>query len=987
MTLQATEIIVSTLAFEANLNGIEIARQGLLNLTRDINTAATKFTNMFETVANKMLGIAGPAGMVKNITIASIILPLEQATADLEIATASWTGRERKALEDFRGELTKTSRWLLAEVAKMQTMFAEAHLAIPTDMDQPAFINKMSESALRMAKILNTSKDAAQELLATQYKVEAARGPMTEARINTMVGTITHARTKGGWTEQEMGSLQRMRQDNPEGRRIPLESAVAIGQMGPSAGAGRAEAVGVLDSILTRLHKDAEAAGGITRSRVGADIMSAGVNPAELMGALGTGDMELALKLMGQIGDEAKDIGGNDPLLTDRQLVIMSELTKILDEYNTIVKEISSESGGLLEHLFGKAEDTKSLTTAISRAHTAMGNLFASMAKAGVLDAITALMNMIAKIAETFNSLPGPVKQVIALFIKIQIWFSVIVATLTVLIGLTISYIVYVWGMGKMLRWALIGIVHFSRSLIVMGNWLLAAAFRMHYWAIAARTGTLITTRFTWVNRVLNIVMKALSGTMLLASRVISWVGASLTFTGHATLWTAKVGLFLTKVYNGLMWVLGKYIAFLKVQLIWTGRITAAIWRYVAARFAANSVMGRALAISSAIIVKNLTTAASYMALWLASLFTAIGMHGISAAFVTMNVAGGPVLWIIGAIIIAMALLAVGIYFLIKHFSAIVGWVKSAIQWIGGLSHWFLILLGPIGLVIKALLLLKDLWDWFTGKKSDPDEDKDTDNLGKKPGSKKDKKKPSLPEYQWEDDTKEEKKGGGVMSKVGLFTGFSNPEMPDMDSMAENFPMQEKEEKKDKGFMSKIGSKVAQFSGFGSPEMPDMDSMMRDVPMTGGMGGLGGVGGRGGEGIGGRGEGGIGGPGGRGGEGIGGVGGHGGEGIGGAGGHGGIGGLGGAGGISGPGGVGGRGGMATGNIAMQYSARQDMNLPVGIYKAQKPVTSTTSYQFNMTFNLPEGADPHTIARIAREEVEDALDKQFRETQTDFSRLG
>ena len=564
-----------------------------------------------------------------------------------------------------------------------------------------------------------------------------------------------------------------------------------------------------------------------------------------------------------------------------------------------------------------------------------MSNLFNEMAAAGVLDAITSLMNMIARVVNIVRSMPEPVKQAVAIFIKLQIWFAVIISTLTVLIGLTIAYILYVWGMAQMLRWGLMAVVHFSRSLMTMGGWLLTAAFRMHYWALSARAGTIATTRFAFVNTVLNGVLRVLSGTMLLASRVLAFLGGTMTFTGYATMWTARAGLLLTKVYEGSCGFWAGIISFLKVQLVWMFRNTAALWRFVAARFAANSAMGRGLAIMGAIIARNAMTAASYAALALASVFTTLGMHGIAGAFIAMNVAGGPVLWIIGAIVIAVALLAVGIYLLIRHFSTVVGWIKSAIQWVAGLSRWFWLLLGPIGMVIIALLYLNDLWNKIRGKKPDTGEDSKTGKQDTKPGS-----------------------GDG-----GEDAGVSARGVPETGGKEEG----RRGDERDRVRGGHRGSVHAGHVGYGR----HVGARAHEWGMAG-SGRPGGMDERGFR----TGDHGLGGPGGPGGHGYGGVG-----------GAGGVGGVGepGIGGVGGPGGIGGDGSarLPDGDRAMAYGKAPEMNLPVARTSTNN-VTTTNTYSFNMTFNVPEGSDANQIAQIVQTKVEEALDTQFREAQTNIA---
>ena len=359
MSMQATEIIASTLVFEADLNGVEIARQGLLNLTRDINNAASKFTNMFETAANKLMGIAGPGGMMKSITVASVILPFEQVMADLEIATRSWSTRHRDELENFRGDMTKTADWTYQEVARMQHAFATANLQIPEDMDQPDFINAMTEKALKYAKGKNIPDAQAESLFEAMYRTESVGRRMRRRDVDRLGETIAFAGGDAGWQTEDLADLQRIRERNPRGRQIPLEASVAVGQLGPAVGMERAETAGMFSKLYARMQRDAEEAGGIARTRIGADMMAAGVDPTEMMGALGLGELDRALSLMGRLGDEMKTLGGNDPIFTDRQLVIMTELTKNIDEYSTIVAAMNNESGGFLEKLFGDSQEVK----------------------------------------------------------------------------------------------------------------------------------------------------------------------------------------------------------------------------------------------------------------------------------------------------------------------------------------------------------------------------------------------------------------------------------------------------------------------------------------------------------------------------------------------------------------------------------------------------------------------------------------------------
>ena len=61
---------------------------------------------MFETVANKMLGITGP-GMFGSITIASVLLPHQEAFYQLELATGHWEQASKKHLRDFQADLVE----------------------------------------------------------------------------------------------------------------------------------------------------------------------------------------------------------------------------------------------------------------------------------------------------------------------------------------------------------------------------------------------------------------------------------------------------------------------------------------------------------------------------------------------------------------------------------------------------------------------------------------------------------------------------------------------------------------------------------------------------------------------------------------------------------------------------------------------------------------------------------------------------------------
>ena len=338
------------------------------------------------------------------------------------------------------------------------------------------------------------------------------------------------------------------------------------------------------------------------------------------------------------------------------------------------------------------------------------------MADAGVLDAVTSLMNMLSDaIVQAFNALPEPVRQVIAWFIKIQIWAGIIISVLTTLLGLLIAYIMYLWGLSFVIKIVLFLMLQLSRSLMVFSDILFMASMRLGLFSIWLKTTAADLALHGKAGRFASMMLLGLNRIVLLLSRLLLGLSVVTKITSVATAGLTYVSKGLMFVYNGLMKAVGLYLRFLlwQTRMLFAG--TAAVWRFVASKFAATTALGT----FSRALLRNIgaMAATGFAALISAGKFIFLGFAAIGASvgLGAASVAGAPFLAIILAIIIGVAALAIGIYFLIRHFKTIVGWFREAISWVMGLNKWFLLLLGPIGVLILALMTLWNIWKKVRG--------------------------------------------------------------------------------------------------------------------------------------------------------------------------------------------------------------------------------------------------------------------------------
>ena len=670
----------------------------MLNLTRDINSVAYRFTNAFETIANRLLRLTGP-GMFGSITIASVLLPHQDALYELELATGHWSEGSQEALSQFRDELLKTGEYTEAQIASMQRAFAESHLQAPPGVTDATWINDLTQKALLLKEIYSSTDQAAQELLATAVSAEQRGGRTVD--LEGMANMLGQARTRMGWSEQDMSAFWQRRLETDPAMAMPVEAAMAVGQMGRGAGVGANEMTAMLDRTIGNLHKGARD----QESWAAVDLDRQGASAGRLLGAASTGDMSGFLAQLAKARDGVtamRDLGDGSLFASEEDAVLMQALVDEMDKFDGIMGNLEGTltgSGDALGEMIKEAENVKPLMAAMEGAYTALKNAFTIMADAGVLNALTKLMLSIERLAQWFNNLPDPIHRLIALLISVNIWFGVITSTATVLIGVLVMYIMYLWGMSTMIRIALLLVTNFGGALVILGNILTQTALRMQLLALSIRNGGVVMARFGIVGTIVTGILRLMSSTMLIASRLLHLLGVTATATGKALAWTAVVGRALTFVYSRLMWALGRYIAFQIWQIRMLTAGTAAVWRYVAARFAETAILGMVTRAIYQNIAAMTVAIAQRIALGLASLLSAVGLTGMAAALLAVNIAGGPIVWIIGAIILGVAALAVGVFFLIKHFRSVVDWVK-------GLSKWFLLLLGPIGLFLIGLSYL-----------------------------------------------------------------------------------------------------------------------------------------------------------------------------------------------------------------------------------------------------------------------------------------
>ena len=937
-----TETLVTTVAFEANLNGLEIARQGLLNLTRDINNVAYRFTNMFEKIANSLLGIAGP-GMFGSITIASVLLPHQEAIYDLELATGHWAQSSKDSLADYRDALAQTGRWTEREIAGMQAAFAEAHLEVPRDRTQVAFLSELAEEALRLKDVYKTTGLAAQKMLADAVAAQQQRGANVD--VKKIADSMAYARTAMGWKQADVQDFWERRANvNPEDA-LPVATAMAVGQMGLAGGRSATDTNKMFEGLIAKLKKAQED----RATWAMADMRSQGLSAGSLLGSLTSGNIPQFLDQIRSAKLQVNELYelGDGELFSPEEAVTLDKMLKSGGAFADILRRMNDEASGVagsLERAHAQSEKTMALSNALTRAHNAMQRAFTIMADAGVLDALIQLMSTIAKVVELFNNMPGPVKFVVALIIRLNIWFAIITSTLTTLIGLMIAFIMYGWGMSSMIRILLFVIGNLGGAVVLLGNGITWLSVQLGILSLRTKAAATTMAGYGAVGTIVSFVLRSLGTTLFWVSKLMGLTGLATTATGKALGFTAVVGKVLTRVYDGLMRALGLYLKFMWIQFKFIAGMTTAVWRYVAARFAEGAVMGIVIRRLYAAGAAAVITALKFAALLIGTVASTIGFTGLAVAMAAANIAGGPILWLVAGIVVAIAALVAGIIWAVKNWDTFTGAIKSGVQWLMGLNKWFLVLLGPIGLVIIALLKMWDIFkkvrdskfgQWVQKKflgiddpktaedRADEEEKKQRESKAGNAKSERDKRfadaqaeRQQARDLQKAQEEATRRENAARQAKDRWDKTGVQKDLQEWDSRrkdAETARAKLEDLKEGKGVLRTVGEKT----GFVMPSMDDTDLTGASLPSGGGF----------------RGGGGNMAP------------------------------------------------MGTGPIAMARSP--GMNLPVGRGAARGGGTTTIHNEFTITVTAEPGTDLERLAQKVGEAVAEKLEGTYRETQANF----
>ena len=792
------ETAITTLAFEANMSGVEIARQGMLNLTRDIQNVAYSFTNAFEGVANALLGLAGP-GMFGSITIASVLLPHEKAIEELELATGHWVQSSKDDLKSYRDELTKAGDWTGEQVAAMQKAFVDSNLQIPEGMEQAEFINSMTENALKLGDAMNMTNAQAAEMLATLVAVEAQGGKAVDTKA--VADVYAFAGRRGGWSATELASLMQQRRGNASDKQMPLEAAIAAGTLGARAGFDNSQTTALFDGMYDKLKKAQD------EDRTWAHEGFEGSVPAgRLMGNLAAGNIAEVLKMLQQAGVEAgnlRDIGDGN-LFDESDIAVLEGLLENAEDYVGIAQQMQDQSEGVagaLERIFGTAKDAGTLTNAMEGAYMALKNTFTIMAEAGVLDALTSLMKTIALLVNTFNNLPGPVLWFIALLVRLNIWFGIITSVITIVAGALLFFIMYLWGLYSIAVKVVWVLNLMARSTLTLG----ASVLRLGSWLVALRVQLLASAAAAQTHGVAGQVaafaLMRMAGAVALLGRALQATGfflATNAVLARVLTWTARGLLF---VYSGLTQAVmfaGRMWA-RQIVILW--RVTAALWASVAP-LVANTV--------------------ATIAMGIASLFAATGLLAVS-------IAGFPLWAILLAIVAAVALVAAGWWLLTQHSDKVVGALQAI--WTGlkrlmlvaliigaviaapflAVAAVVIFLLEKLGILSDTMGKLKSVIGWFWGGDSD-DGETDGDKAFRRA-------KEDRAEQQDEENQKRKKQ------EADKNLADAESRFRETGSRADHEDVIRRREQADEykdGIASRIGGGAARATGFAGPNMDDM---------------------------------------------------------------------------------------------------------------------------------------------------------------------
>ena len=351
----------------------------------------------------------------------------------------------------------------------MQRAFADAQLKVPPGATDASWITELSERALELRDILGSTDAVAHDLLATAVSVEQRAGRAVDP--GRIANQIAQARTRMGWKEADLAAFFQTRAQTLPENTLPIEAALAVGQMGRGAGVSANAMNEMMNRTISRVDKGQRD----QQTWAMVDLERQGLTPGKILGDLGSGNIAgylAQLKEATDAGTSLRDLGDGNLFASEEDIALTQYLINNMNRFGETmanVRAVTAGGGESLKTLIDEGDRAKPLFTAMENAYTALENAFTLMADAGVLSALVSLMNTIAGLVNWFNNLPAPIHQLIALFVRINIWMGVITSTLTVLMGLTIAYIMYLWGMSFVLKIVFMLITNFAGALGTVG--------------------------------------------------------------------------------------------------------------------------------------------------------------------------------------------------------------------------------------------------------------------------------------------------------------------------------------------------------------------------------------------------------------------------------------------------------------------------------------------------------------------------------------